>query len=251
MKKKVAELERTKEEAVIAFRNERKESTSLSGIREELAQSQSKRAELEKELEENKKLVEEAFSEAAAARVEREDALSRLEEYSGVDMEKIFGVLAASKKRIKDLREEKSVLEARVEQLERELQASREQRGGNSTASKGGERECEEEDQQQQKVEQEREDLQSSRKNLALQRLDTFISSVKARNMVLRGAFDRIASKIGMREERIVGRMLQDKLHDRTVAAEQVTKRLVAVEDSCKKLEIERDILFEGEFLLL
>ena len=40
--------------------------------------------------------------------------------------------------------------------------------------------------------------------------------------------------------------MLQDKLHDRTVAAEQVTKRLVAVEDSCKKLEIERDILFEG-----
>ena len=52
---------------------------------------------------------------------------------------------------------------------------------------------------------------------------------------VLRGAFDRIASKIGPREERIVGRMLQDKLHDRTVAAEQVTKRLVAVEDSCKK----------------
>ena len=116
--------------------------------------------------------MEEALSEAAAARVEREDALARLEEYGGVDMEKIFGVLAASKNRIKDLREEKSALEAKVEQLEHALKESREQ---------GRPRGQEE---QQQEVEQEREELQSSRKNLALQRLDTFISSVKARNMV-------------------------------------------------------------------
>ena len=125
--------------------------------------------------------VQNSASHTVDMRVAREDALARVEEYSGVDMEKIFSVLAASKKRIKDLREEKSGLAARVKQLESELYTLRQ---GGEQAHVGNHPEQVQKEERQQGVEQERSQLRSSRKNLALQRLDTFISSVKARNMV-------------------------------------------------------------------